>query len=107
MQIGQKPTIVKLSGSLSIERASTLKDELSAALALSDTLVLDVASVEDFGLSCLQVLYSASASAKSAGKRLHFVGSLPSSAAGRLAACGFLKGSAERPRDLETALVGF
>jgi anti-anti-sigma regulatory factor len=101
------PTIVKPSGSLSVERASSLKEELSAALAEGDKVLVDVSSIEELDLACLQVLYAANLSAKAAGKELHFSGALPSSIAKRLSSCGFLCGPNEGPEGLESALVDF
>ena len=106
MQEGRAPTIVKPSGSLSVERASALKDELSAALAEGDTVLVDLSSIEEFDLSCLQVLYAAGLSAKAAGKALRFSGALSSNIAKRLSSCGFLRGPDEGAAGLESALVG-
>jgi anti-anti-sigma regulatory factor len=106
MQAGRAPTIVKPSGSLSVERASALKDELSAALAAGDAVLVDLSSIEELDLSCLQVIYAALFSAKAAGKELRFSGSLPPNIAKRLSSCGFLCGPNEGAADLESALVG-
>jgi anti-anti-sigma regulatory factor len=99
--------MVELKGSMSVERSFALKDELAEALAGGDTVVIDVSSIEELDLSCLQVLYSASASAKAAGKKLHFSGTLPPRVSERLMSCGFLRGAESRRQDLESALVGF
>jgi anti-anti-sigma regulatory factor len=107
MQAGRAPTIVKPSGSLNVERASALKDELSAALAEGDAVLVDLSSIEELDLSCLQVLYAAGLSAKAAGKALRFSGALPASIAKRLSSCGFLCGPDEGQEGLGSALVGF
>jgi anti-anti-sigma regulatory factor len=107
MQSGTTPTTVVLSGSLTIERASALKKELVAALEEGDTILLNVSAVDEIDLSCLQLLYSAKASAGIAGKNLNFAGSVPLRIARRLASCGFLHGASERPEDLDAALSGY
>jgi anti-anti-sigma regulatory factor len=105
MQDGKTPTIVNLSGSLTIDRAVALKEELSAAFAASDNVLLNISLVDDIDLSCLQVLYAAKS--KSAGKSLHFVGSIPARVVKRLASCGFLRGAPDRAEEFEAALIGF
>jgi anti-anti-sigma regulatory factor len=91
---------------LSVDRASALKEELVAALANGGNVLVDLSSIEELDLSCLQVLYAAGLSAKAAGKELHFAGAIPSAVAKRLSSCGFLRGPDARPEDLESALVG-
>jgi anti-anti-sigma factor len=107
MQAGQTPKIVNLSGSLTIDRAAALKDEMLAAIKDSENVVLNISQVEELDLSCLQVIYAADTKAKAEGKSLHFAGSVPASVAKRLAACGFVHGIPERAEEFEVALVGF
>lgn len=107
MESGLSPKIVNLQGNLSIDRAAGLKAEIAQALAGGEGVLLSISLVEELDLACLQVLYAAKASAKEAGKTLHFLGSVPSRIAKRLAACGFLREAAERAEDFESALVGF
>ncbi len=106
MQAGQAPKIINLSGPQCVERAATLKKELAAALPSGDV-VLNFASIDELDLACLQVIYSARASAKAKGKQLHLKGPLPSRLASRLLSCGFVRGDVGRFEDLETSLVGF
>jgi anti-anti-sigma regulatory factor len=107
MPAGPTPKIVNLHGSLTIDRASALKAEIGEALGLSDNVLLSLSLVEDLDLACLQVFYAAKASAVAAGKELHFLGSVPSRVSGRLAACGFLRGTPGRAEEFESALVDF
>ncbi len=107
MEAPLSPRIVNLQGSLSIERAAALKAEIAEALRGGDSVLLSLSLAEDLDLSCLQVIYAAKRQALSSGKALHFLGSVPSRIARRLAACGFLRGPAERAEDFESALVGF
>ena len=107
MQAGQSPKIVNLHGSLTVDRAVTLKGEVAEALDGSENVLLSLSLVEDLDLACLQVLYAAKAEARAAGKDLHFLGSVPLRISKRLAACGFLHGVSERAEDFESALVGF
>jgi anti-anti-sigma regulatory factor len=107
MQAGQSPRAIKLSGLLTVDRATSLKTEIVAALGSGGIVHVDLSAIEEIDLSCLQVLYAAIASAKTAGRELHLVGPLPSRIAGRLASCGFLHGASGRSEDLESALSGF
>jgi anti-anti-sigma regulatory factor len=107
MNPGQSPKILNLSGSLSIDRASPLRDELIAAIGESDSVILDLSEVEEIDLACLQVIYAAKAFARAEDKRLHFVGSIPARIAQRLVSCGFLRGAGERAENFESSLVGF
>jgi anti-anti-sigma regulatory factor len=107
MKAGQSPKVVNLQGSLLVDRAAALKDELVEALEGSDNVLLGISQVEDLDLACLQVLYAAKKSATSAGKELHFLGSVPSRLSKRLAACGFLGGASGNAEEFESALLGF
>lgn len=107
MKAGQSPKIIHLLGSLLVDRAASLKEEISEALEGSDNVLLGVSQVEDLDLACLQVLYAAKKSAASAGKELHFLGSVPSRLSKRLVACGFLHGVSGNAEEFESALVGF
>ena len=107
MQAGLQTKTVKPSGSLTVERASSLKAELAAALAGGDEVRIDLSSIEELDLACLQVLYAARSSAKAAGKALGLTGELREPVLRRLSSCGFLVGPAARPEDLDSALVDF
>jgi anti-anti-sigma regulatory factor len=107
MESGNSPKVVNLSGSLSVERAAGLKSEIWEALSESDNVLLSLSLVEDLDLACIQVFYAAKASAASLGKELHFLGSVPSRVAKKLAATGFLRSASERAEEFESALVGF
>lgn len=103
----ETPKILNLSGSLTIDRVATLKDELSATLAESSQILVSISLVEEIDLACLQVLYSARRSAVATGKEMHFIGTVPSRVVRRLAAAGFLHGSPERAEDFEAGLTDF
>jgi anti-anti-sigma factor len=107
MQHDSAPMIVNLSGALTIERASALRDEISTALAKADNVLLSLSLVEELDLACLQVFYAAKKSASSRGKELHFVGTVPSRVVKRLAACGLLHGAAASAEDFEAGLADF
>ena len=103
----QEPKIVSLKGSLTVERASTLKDEIAEALASSDDIRLNLSLVEDFELPCLQVLFAAKSTAEAEGKELHIQGSVPPTIAQRLVSCGFLRDVSGTAEAFESALVEF
>jgi anti-anti-sigma regulatory factor len=105
MQAGSSPEILKLHGSLTVVRASSLKTEIAEALSTGENVLLNLSQVEDLDLSCLQVLCAAMLSASKAGKELHFGGSLPSKVSQRLVACGILQGDSEHAEDFESALA--
>jgi len=107
MEHGPSPRIVNLSGSLLVDKASALRDELAAALASSLHVLVSLSLVEELDLACLQVLYAARRSAAASGGELHFAGSVPSRVVKRLSACGFLRGMPERAEDFEASLVDF
>jgi anti-anti-sigma regulatory factor len=99
---------VSLTGSLTIEKAIEIKRELSAALASASLVMIDLSSVEDIDLACLQAVYAARAEATAQGKELHFEGTIPQRVAKRLSACGFLRGSPPvGAEEFEAALVDF
>lgn len=101
------PMIVSLSGSLTIDMASALKEEIAVALDASDVVLLSLSLVEDLDLSCLQVLYAAGKSAAARGKQLHFVGTLPARIVKRLVACGLSRGGSGTADEFEGGLVDF
>ncbi len=107
MQAGQSPRIINLHGPLTIDRSSELKAEISDALGSCDNVLISISLVEELDLACLQVFYAAKAEALAAGKELHFLGSVPSRVAKRLAASGFLRGPSEHAEEFESALVDF
>jgi len=107
MQHDSAPTIVNLSGSLTIDRASALKDELLAALSASSNVHVSLSLAEELDLACLQVLYAAKKSAVSLGKEFHFAGTMPDRVLKRLAACGLCSSAASRAEDFEAGLPGF
>ena len=107
MQAGQSPKMVSLHGNLSVDRAAALKSEIAVALETSDIVLLGISRVEDLDLACLQVLYSAKASASARGKELHFHGSLPPQVSKRLVTCGFLRDLPGSAEEFELGLVGF
>jgi anti-anti-sigma regulatory factor len=107
MEQDSSPTIVNLQGSLTIDRASALKDELAALLDASDTVLLSLSLVEDLDLACLQVFYSAGKSAAARGKQLHFVGTVPARIVKRLAACGLSREGSGKAEEFESGLVDF
>jgi anti-anti-sigma regulatory factor len=104
MQAGNMPVELSLGASLTVERATPLRDEIVAALAGSDNVHIDFSSVEELNLSCLQVLYAALLSAKSAGKQIHFTGTLSRRVSERLKSCGILGDASARAEGLESAL---
>lgn len=107
MQNETTPMIVNLHGSLTIDRASALKDEIANVLEVSDNVLLSLSLVEDLDLACLQVFYAAGKSAAARGKQLHFVGTIPSRVVKRLAACGLSRGISGRAEEFEAGLVDF
>jgi anti-anti-sigma regulatory factor len=107
MEAGQGPTVINLDASLTVDKASSLKEELSAALSGAGNILLNLSEVEELDLSCLQVIYAARTQAKASGKTLHLSSPAREHVVARLAACGFLRGPSERSGDLESALVGF
>lgn len=107
MQGSSQTNVVNLSGSLTIEKAAEIKRDLSTALASASRVMVDMSSVEDIDLACLQAVYAARAEAKALGKELHFQGTIPQRVAKRLSACGFLRGSPVGAEEFEAALVNF
>jgi anti-anti-sigma factor len=101
------PKTLSLSGSLNVDRATSLQGELSSALGEAKYVLVDLSGVEEIDLSALQILYAARRSAKAANKELHLVGSMSSKVVKRLAACGFLHGSPVRAEEVETGLADF
>jgi anti-anti-sigma regulatory factor len=96
---------IQLHGSLTVERASALKQEIAEVLAAGKNILLDFAQVEDLDLACLQLLYATAQLASKEGKELRFRGSLPSRVSERLLACGILRVDSERAEDFESALL--
>lgn len=98
---------IKPTGALVIDRASTLKAEIAAALDSSADIVVDLSLVEELDLSCLQILYAARRAALKAGKQFHFAGKVQQRVAKRLVAVGILRGETVNAGDFEAALVDF
>ncbi len=98
---------LKLAGALNIERASSLKAELAAALSASSEVFADLSAIEDLDLACLQVFYAAHKQALARGKIFHFTGSVPGRVVRRLSASGFLRGSPDTAEDFEASLADF
>jgi len=107
MHDGQSQDTVKLIGQLTVDRASTIKDEISQAFRKRAIVLLDFSQVEDLDLACLQVLFSAKLGAAAAGKELHFLGTLPERVSRRLVSCGILRADTDHAEDFETALAAF
>jgi anti-anti-sigma regulatory factor len=107
MYAQSSPEAVKLHGALTVEHAARLKSEIAEALAGRENVLLNFSQVEDLDLACLQVLYSAKASAAAAGKELHFLGSIPPRVSERLVSCGILRSASEHAEDFELALATF
>lgn len=101
------PKVLKLSGSLNVDRAVALKAELSSALGEATHVLVDFSEVEEIDLSALQILYAARRSAAATGKEIHLIGSIPTKVVKRLVACGFLHGSPVRAEEVETGLADF
>jgi anti-anti-sigma regulatory factor len=97
-------SVLDLGATLTVDRAASLRDELAAALAEGGKVSIVFSAVEDLDLSCLQVLYAATLSARAAGRELHFTGSLSRRVSNRLKSCGFLGKDFERAEDLESSL---
>ena len=105
MQPDLYPKLVQLQGSLTVDRALTLKQEMDAAFAAGNAIQFDFSQVEDLDLACLQLLYAATRLASKEGKELHFRGSIPAKVSKRLLGCGILRIDSQRAEDLESALV--
>ncbi len=82
---------LRLLPSLTIDRASELKAEITKALEASDLVLLDFSHVEELDLACLQLIYAARSTAKTAGKHIVLVGLPSPHATKRLVAAGFLR----------------
>jgi anti-anti-sigma factor len=107
MEHAVTPRVINLHGALTVDRAVALKEEISAVLAQTDQVFVNLSQTEDIDLACLQVFYAARRSARAADKQFRLVGSVTPRVAKRLSACGFLRGSPERAEDFETALIDF
>lgn len=107
MQAVSPPSIVRLSGGYSIDRASEVFGAMSSALAGNRHVEVDLSGVDELDLSALQVLYSASRSARSKGGSVSFVGTVPEKACARLAAAGFSAAGPLSGADFAKGLPGF
>lgn len=98
---------LSLQGNLTVDRAAKLKEELERAVISSTRIILDLSSVEDIDLACLQTIYAAAADLSKHGGSFGFRGKLSPRTAKRLSVCGFVRGELERAEGLEDELVGF
>ena len=93
------------SGILSIDKACSLRDALLGILAKGEGVSIDLGSVEDLDLSCLQVLIAARIQARASGQVFGFTGRLAPRVGERLLRCGFVPAPVERGEDFEAALA--
>jgi len=68
----EKDTHVTLEGNLTVHNAARLREALLEALSKSEHIHIDLSAVGDVDLSCLQLLWSATNTAKKEGKRISF-----------------------------------
>jgi anti-anti-sigma regulatory factor len=93
------------SGILSIDKAGSLRDALLGILAKGEGLSIDLSSVEDLDLSCLQVLIAARLQALESGQVFGFTGRIAPRVVERLLRCGFVLSPIEKGEDFELALA--
>jgi anti-anti-sigma regulatory factor len=91
LQPSAEPRIMELvlTGDLVLQRIASLQEEILAALADVDRLLLNVSGASTFDLSFLQLLCSAHRSAVPLNKSLSLAGKLPESFQRKLEEAGF------------------
>lgn len=70
---------LKLSGELTIQAATSLKESILGALSKVNKCLLDLTQVRSFDLSSIQILYAAQHSAIENSKSIELTGSFPDS----------------------------
>lgn len=107
--VKKKPTqrLVAPAGSLGIEAASPLKQELLAAFAEAEEVIFDFSRAEDLDLAVLQVLYAARRTAERGKVRFSLMGSVSEKISARLRIAGFTRVPCRTGEELEASLVDF
>lgn len=93
--------VLTWEGTLSIERAAELKNELMNAFEASSQVVVSLSLVENLDLSIIQLLASASLEALRTGKSFHLTGTIHPEVAQVFLVSGFLERSTDNARNLE------
>jgi len=90
-----------LSGSLTVDRAASLKSALLEGLGRGVDLTVDFGALDDLDLSCFQILLAAMRHSTARGPELHFTGTLSPKVARRLRAGGLAPQRISSGEDLE------
>jgi anti-anti-sigma regulatory factor len=107
--VKKKPAqkVVSPAGSLGIEAASSLKQELLEAFEGADEVLFDFSLAEDIDLAVLQVLYAARRGAERRGIRFALMGSVSEKVSRRIKVAGFTRSSCRTGEELEASLVDY
>lgn len=98
--------VLTWEGSLSVERASALKEELMLALSQASQVVVSLSLMDSIDLAVIQLLKAAYIEAESTGKTFHLTGSVKPDLARAFSVSGFVRKFVDNARDLEVELFG-
>jgi len=98
---------VSLTGDLTIDRAATLREELSAALKNAGAVIVDMNRVKSIDLSFIQLLYGASAEASRSRISFSLIGTLTPEVRSMLEIGGFCRHAPADAAELESVLFDY
>jgi anti-anti-sigma regulatory factor len=105
--MSQSLKLLKLAGSLTVERAASIRADLLSLLSEYDVITLDLSKVTDVDLSFVQLLYAAASEAVRLGKELSFSGKLSKEVRAALQVGGFCSEAPEDAGELISALFDY
>lgn len=98
--------VITWEGSMTVERAAGLKEELGQAFSQASQVVVSLSLLESIDLAAIQLLKAAHLEAQRSGKSFHLTGTVKPDLARAFIVCGFLRSPTENARELETELFG-
>jgi anti-anti-sigma regulatory factor len=98
--------VLTWEGSLSVEKASVLKEELMLAFSQASQVVVSLSLMDSIDLAVIQLLKAARIEAETTGKTFHLTGTVKPDLLRAFSVSGFVRATAESARDLETELFG-
>ncbi len=99
--------VVNLEGSLGIDKAHSIKDEITAAVDKNKKVMINLSHVEYIDLSIIQLLYAARSYAEKEKKELHLTGNLQDEVRDSFLIGGFCRQATNDASKLEKELIDF
>jgi anti-anti-sigma regulatory factor len=98
--------VITWEGSLSIDKAAGLKDELVLAFSQASQVVVSLSLLDTMDLSAVQLLKAAYLESVRTGKSFHLTGTVKPDLGRAFSVSGFVRHPSENARELENELFG-